>query len=78
MSTFDELVIYTTTGNRHRFDCPKGLWGVDAGCKEEAEREARHYFMQYDADGEYDGTLFDKLYEKYGKQEGNDIKGEKL
>lgn len=34
--------------------CIKGNWGVTAPTKEEAEREARHYFGQYLADGEYD------------------------
>ena len=35
-------------------NCRKGLWGVLAPTKEEAEREARRYFAQYFSDGEYD------------------------
>lgn len=34
--------------------CRKGLWSVRALTEEEALREARHYFAQYHADGEYD------------------------
>ena len=33
--------------------CKKGLWRVDAPSKRKAEQEARHYFSQYLADGEY-------------------------
>ena len=33
--------------------CKKGLWAVFAPTKEIAEREARHYFIQYYGDGEY-------------------------
>jgi hypothetical protein len=33
--------------------CRKGLWKVWAPNRLMAEREARHYWFQYDADGEY-------------------------
>ena len=38
-------------------DCALGLWGVSAPTQEEAEREARHYFVQYWGDGEYDHLI---------------------
>lgn len=34
--------------------CKKHLWYVHAPTSEEAEREARHYFVRYFLDGEYD------------------------
>lgn len=43
-----------TIGGRHYIRCRKGLWVVSAPTKEEAEREAMHYFVQYLEDGEYD------------------------
>ena len=33
--------------------CRKGLWRVDAATKCKAVAEAKHYFAQYFADGEY-------------------------
>jgi hypothetical protein len=36
---------------------PLGLWGVDCPNMETAQREARHYFIQYYLDGEYDALL---------------------
>jgi len=33
--------------------CNKGLWSVDAPNKNEATKEAVHYFLQYWSDGEY-------------------------
>jgi len=41
-------------GDRFCINCKKGLWGVTASTREEAMREARHYFIQYYMDGEYD------------------------
>lgn len=38
---------------RWMIECRKGLWAVDAPTLVQAEREARHYFWQYYADGEY-------------------------
>lgn len=37
----------------YEINCRKGLWGVSAANKDDAEREARHYFAQYFQDGEY-------------------------
>ena len=34
--------------------CKKGMWKVFAPTEEEAEREARRYYLQYFEDGEYD------------------------
>ena len=34
--------------------CKKGLWSVDGPGKRKAIEEARRYFAQYFADGEYD------------------------
>lgn len=33
--------------------CTRGLWSVFAMDHNKAEVEARHYWIQYDADGEY-------------------------
>lgn len=45
----------TTRKTKHGYSirCKKGFWGVDASTREEAEREAKYYFAQYFADGEY-------------------------
>ncbi len=40
---------------RWECECKKGLWGVSAPTKKSAKDEGRHYFQQYDSDGEYDG-----------------------
>jgi hypothetical protein len=34
--------------------CKKGLWSVTASTKEQCMHEAKHYFIQYYLDGEYD------------------------
>lgn len=44
---------HTKKYGRYQIDCKKGLFGVDAPNKEQAEREAKHYFIQYFMDGEY-------------------------
>ena len=41
------------SNGRFNIDCVKGLWGVSAPTKEDAKREAMHYFIQYFTDGEY-------------------------
>ncbi len=51
--SFKRHTTYKKTKSGHKIDCSKGLWGVIAPTKAEAEREARHYFVQYLADGEY-------------------------
>ena len=35
-------------------DCPLGLWSVSAPTIEQALREAQHYYLQYQRDGEYE------------------------
>lgn len=40
-------------GGRWECDCKKGLWSVMAPTKKSAKDEGRHYFAQYDSDGEY-------------------------
>jgi hypothetical protein len=49
------------SGNGCHIDCKLGLWGVTSYSPESAEREARHYWMHYFKDGEYDQLL--KEYE---------------
>jgi len=39
---------------RVEIHCKRGFWGVSAANQEEAMREAKHYFIQYFEDGEYD------------------------
>lgn len=39
---------------RVEIHCKRGLWGVDAPTYAEAMHEAKHYFIQYYEDGEYD------------------------
>ena len=36
--------------------CKKGLWSITAITKERCMKEAKHYFLQYYMDGEYDDT----------------------
>lgn len=45
---------YRHRNGRHLVECKKGLFSIDAGTKKEAYREAKHYFVQYFSDGEYD------------------------
>ena len=40
---------------RWECECKRGLWGVSAPTKKSAKNEGRHYFAQYESDGEYDG-----------------------
>ena len=39
---------------RVEIHCKRGFWGVSAASEDEAMREAKHYFVQYFEDGEYD------------------------
>ena len=64
MSSFEENTTHTKTSYGHKIDCKLRLWGVTAPTIEIAEQEARHYFIQYDMDGEYDGTAKEKLIER--------------
>jgi len=50
---FKKNITIKDTGYGFEVNCRKGLWGVVAPTKEEALREARHYFVQYFMDGEY-------------------------
>lgn len=52
---FDRCVVRTCGGRSIR--CCLGLWGVSAGDKATAEREALHYWTQYFEDGEYQKHL---------------------
>jgi hypothetical protein len=52
---FDKCVRRRRNGRTIR--CRLGLWRVDATTVEQAEREARHYWVQYHADGEYRSLL---------------------
>lgn len=52
---FDRCVVRYYGGRSIR--CCLGLWAVSAPDKDTAEREARHYWRQYFADGEYQDHL---------------------
>lgn len=53
MDDFHKFTKYKASTFDHKISCVKGLWEVIAPTKEQAEREGRHYFNQYFADGEY-------------------------
>jgi hypothetical protein len=58
VEAFEKNTKYKVTKDgRHKVDCKKGLFGVSAPTKEQAMKEARHYFMQYFVDGEYNEGL---------------------
>lgn len=44
----------TLRDGSYQITCRKHLWQVLAPTMEQAVREARHYWIQYHADGEYD------------------------
>ena len=50
---YEKFTKHKKTKHGYQIDCVKGLWGVTAPTKKEAEREAKHYFWQYFEDGEY-------------------------
>ncbi len=50
---FEKNTVLVEKKGRVSVECKKGLWSVDAPNKQQAMREARHYFVQYYADGEY-------------------------
>ena len=50
---FEKNTNYKISRFGHEINCIKGLWGVCAPTKAQAESEAMHYFMQYFEDGEY-------------------------
>ena len=45
----------------YRIDCRLNLWCVSGGDIISVMTEAGHYYRQYKADGEYDGTVVDKI-----------------
>lgn len=51
---FVKFTTYKKTKMFHSVKCNKGLWQVSAPKKEVAIAEAKHYFIQYFEDGEYD------------------------
>ena len=51
---FERYTNYKITEFGHEINCIKGLWGVTAPTKAQAESEAQHYFWLYFGDGEYD------------------------
>ena len=61
MSNFAKNVTCKTTEIGYQISCRLGLWSVEAKSQDAAFREARHYFAQYELDGEYDGTVAEKL-----------------
>lgn len=49
---------YHTTGETaYGIGCKKGLWMVEGTDKEYVRSQAKHYFIQYWSDGEYDDIL---------------------
>ena len=51
---FDKFTTMSIRSGRFAIKCKRGLWAVDAPTKSQAYKEAKHYFAQYYADGEYD------------------------
>ncbi len=55
---YSRLVIITDLPNNQvEIECPLGLWGVIGKANESTEEEAKHYFNQYFADGEYNKLM---------------------
>lgn len=52
--SFFSNVEITVDGDRHRYECRKGLWVVSGPDDKLARGEALNYFAQYYNDGEYD------------------------
>jgi len=63
-----EFEKHTTTkklsDGSYECSCNKGLFSASAPTIYQAKKEAVHYFMQYWDDGEYDGTLKERLMSK--------------
>ena len=57
MSGFEKNTVHKVRDGRHEIDCRRGLWGVSASSREQALREAQHYYMQYELDGEYEEIM---------------------
>ena len=54
---FELCVDRGASGRTYTITCKLGLWAVSSADKEAVEREARHYWSLYFADGEYDQLL---------------------
>jgi len=54
---FESFISYDHDRDRclHKYTCTKGLFAVSAWKKKDALREAKHCFIQYYNDGEYNG-----------------------
>lgn len=50
---YKKFTVTKKNKNGYSIRCKKRLWCVDAPTLEEAEREARRYFITYLMDGEY-------------------------
>lgn len=57
IGVFERCVNRTVSGGQFQIKCKLGLWGVTAPSFESADNEARHYWIQYYSDGEYDKLL---------------------
>ncbi|HHZ68837.1 MAG TPA: hypothetical protein EYN67_12330 [Flavobacteriales bacterium] len=60
LTEFDKFYMCTESvksKGSHSIDCRLGLWGVTAPTIEQAVSEAKHYFLQYLADGEYSSIV---------------------
>ena len=55
LDSFYRDVKISEDGFKVGIDCRLGLWGVSAPTMEQALREAQHYYIQYQRDGEYGG-----------------------
>ncbi len=54
---FNKCVRRKSRDGRHEIRCRLGLFGVEGPDREAVEREARHYWIQYFQDGEYNNHL---------------------
>lgn len=54
---YEQCITRTQQDNRVEIKCKLGQWCVSAGDPAVAEREARHYFIQYYGDGIYADLL---------------------
>lgn len=61
---FAKNVSCKTTEFGYEISCKKDLWGVECKDQKTAFREAKHYFQQYWSDGEYDGTVVEKMRDR--------------
>lgn len=52
-AAYKKFTTHKKTQYGYEISCAKGLWGVCAPTADQADREAKHYFVQYFSDGEY-------------------------